>query len=150
MLALTALAGCAKSGSGGGRGADDVDDFSCNKRSGSYMVVGSFVAPEAGIAITCEGGTQLVKWTVDENGDRDEETRRMSQAAFDEYWQQLEDAGWRNLSDCDSIEPDSDQVYTFDLSDEESRATLTCAGKELPFPFDRLVLSLDLAARETN
>ncbi len=150
LAALALLAGCPKSSASGGGGSEEVEDFRCNGRSASYMVVGSFTAPEAGIAISCASGTKLTRWTVDDEGKRDEQVRRLSQSAFDEYWQQLDDAGWRNLTDCESLEPDSDQVYTFDISDEDSRVTLTCAGKTLPFPFDRLVLALDLAARETN
>jgi len=131
---------------------DEVDDFKCNGRQASYVVVGGFVAHELGIEIKCDPTMAvLVKWTASEGGEREESEHIIGRASFDEVWQDFEDAGWRNLSDC--LNPnatDSDEVYSFTVADTDSSTTMVCQGKSknLPFPFDRLVNTLDGAAGE--
>jgi hypothetical protein len=152
MVALVVGAGCGSARHAGPSRTDDVEGFSCNGRRASYLVVGSFVAPEAGIRIECQGASaRLTRWTQQADGTRDERAHVLSQGGFDEAWQAFEDAGWRNLDDCGAgAAAGAEQVYTFQVADADAQVSLKCQGKELPFPFDRLVTALDLAASEFN
>lgn len=150
IIAALWIAGCLGGGAKQTGGVDDdaVEDFKCNGRRAEYILVGGFVAPEMGIKVQCsDDRATLLKWTADENGARDEASYEITRAAFQEIWRAFEDAGWRNLSDClNSSAGDTEQIYTFEIADEDSRVTFTCQGKEQPFPFDRLVNALDIAA----
>lgn len=131
---------------------DEVEEFKCNGRQANYVVLGGFVAHELGIAISCEPTmAKLVKWTATADGERDESEHIIGRASFDEIWQDFEDAGWRNLADCLNAKADeNDEVYSFTVADSDSNVTMVCQGKanNLPFPFDRLVNTLDAAAGE--
>jgi hypothetical protein len=153
-LALAAALGggaCASGGSRQQRRGDDDElyEFRCLDRRAEYILVGGFVAAELGVIVECEGNrATLTKWALDpDSGERDAATHDLTGAEFDEIWQSFDDAGWKNLSDCQNpTARDGDQVYTFELSDGDTRVALSCPGKELPFPFDRLVNAFDLLA----
>jgi len=128
---------------------ETVDDFECHDRSVGYVMTGGFVAPEIGVTVSCSGDTvKLETWRVtDKKGTRTNADKEMSQVEFNELWKKIESAGWRNLEDCDN--PDAandDPVYTIDVSDDAASVSLSCQGKSLPFPYDRLVNELDLKA----
>ncbi len=131
---------------------DEVEEFKCNGRQASYVVVGGFVAYELGIEIKCEPTmAKLVKWTATADGELDESEHIIGRASFDEIWRDFEDAGWRNLADClNTNADDDDEVYSFTVADADSDVTMVCQGRanNLPFPFDRLVNTLDQAAGE--
>jgi len=150
LISVLAAAGCLGGGAKQTRAVDDdtVENFKCNGRRAEYVLVGGFVAPEMGIKVQCsDDQATLIKWTADDNGQRDEQSFDITRGDFQEVWRAFEDAGWRNLSDClNSAAGDTDQVYTFEIADEDSRVSLTCQGKEQPFPYDRLVNALDIAA----
>lgn len=153
VAALALAAGCG----GGAKNTqtdddDEIEQFKCNGRRGEYLVVGGFVAAELGIRIECEGDHPiLTKWTVDDDGERDESEHVIGRANFNEIWRAFEDAGWRNLADCmNTAAKDDDQVYTFEVRNDDAQVTFVCQGKQLPFPFDRLVNALDVAAGEFN
>lgn len=154
ILSTSLLTACP----GGGQQArstlddDEVEEFKCNGRQAHYVVVGGFVAYELGIEIKCEPTmAKLLKWTATEDGERDESEHIIGRASFDEIWQDFEDVGWRNLSDClNTNAAEDDEVYSFTVADADSNVTMVCQGKskDLPFPFDRLVNALDQAAGE--
>jgi hypothetical protein len=142
VIAILA-AGCLGGGSKqqrGGADDDDIDEFKCNGRRAAYLLVGGFVAAEMGIQIQCaEDRPSLTKWTADESGEREEAKYPIGRDDFEQIW--------RAFADClNSAAKDDDQIYTFDVADDDSQVAFTCQGKEQPFPFDRLVNALDIAA----
>lgn len=151
-MVLVVAAGCATTGSGKNAGSDeDTEDFRCLDRRATYVMAGGFVAPEYGLSASCNEGPRLLKWTVDDQGNREESTHVLSVADFEELWRNLEDAGWKNLEDCDNPNAkDDDQVYTFEVSDGDKTVGFMCQGKELPFPYDRIVNAFDLMAGQFN
>jgi hypothetical protein len=153
-VAVALLAGCPRSGSSQLRGGGDGDlaNFDCRGRRAEYFLVGGFVAAESGIIVKCDGNRPtLTRWTAGDDGSREEATHNLTPAAFEELWRTFEDAGWRNLSDCVNPKAKSDaQVYTFEIAVQDKQVSFVCQGKELPFPFDRLVTALDVAAAEFN
>ena len=143
-------AACGPTGRGGAAQPADLEGFRCNDRSAQFMLVGSFAAAELGVGASCEGDKPvLTKWFVEDGAtDRDESTFDISAAEFERLWQQLDDAGWRNLTDC--LNPDAgdgEQVATFDITDGDSRVSLACQGKNQPFPYDRLANAFQELAR---
>ena len=152
LAALVAGAcGGGASSSAGPRSADT--GFVCNDRRAEYLLVGSFAAAELGMAMSCEGGTPtLTKWYVEDGAsDRQSESFDIYPAEFERLWQQLEDAGWRNLEDClNENAGDDEQIATFDITDGDSTVSLTCQGKQQPFPFDRLANAFDELGRGYN
>jgi|GEM_PF-3998116 len=151
-LAVVAAAGaCGPSASSAARAGGDDSGFVCNDRRAEYLLVGSFAAAEVGMAMACDdGGPSLTKWYVEDGtADRQSESFAISPAEFERLWQQLEDAGWRNLEDCGTAGND-EQIATFDITDGESTVSLTCQGKQQPFPFDRLANAFDELGRGYN
>ena len=152
--ALLALGVVATLGACGGRqhthaAAGGDSNFECLQRSSEYMVVGGFAAAEAGVSMLCdEGRPRIVKWTADESGHRTKVTHALTGAEFDEVWGKIDATGWRFLGKkCPNPGAGKkDPIYTIDVGDAKTRVDLTCVGKELPFPYDRLVNELDLRA----
>jgi len=128
---------------------DEIETFACNERRASYMVAGGFAAAELGVQMECaHGGPSLTQWTVDDDGRREQARTPLGLGVFDDTWRTLEDAGWRNLHDCVARgAADDAPAYAFDISDDDTSASFACQGKQLPFPYDRLVDALDRAAR---
>jgi hypothetical protein len=123
--------------------------FDCQSRRVEYMVVGGFVAPEAGISMLCDGDRpRIVTWREESAGDRHERTFPITPGQFDATWQQVDSTGWRFLKKkCNNPESvKGDPIYTIDVGDHATTVSLVCPGKELPFPYDRLVNELDLRA----
>jgi hypothetical protein len=147
LASLLAMGACG-SGAKQQRGDDDLDDFACSDRRADYILAGGFGAAESGVQLDCADGPRLVRWTLDDgDGQRHERSMQLSGGEFDDLWRQVDDTGWRNLEDCDNPRArDDDQVYTFEITDGDTRKKFTCPGKELPFPYDRLVTAFDLAA----
>ena len=148
VLALGVAAGC-----GGGKAAStgpDVADFECSERKIEYAVVGGFVADEAGIRMDCDGGKPIItRWRLESSGERKSEHFDLSGEQFDSTWEKIEATGWRFLDEtCDNpgANKKKDPVYSIDVSDGSTSVSLSCTGKELPFPYDRLVNELDLRA----
>ncbi len=142
------LAACGGQQKHGGT-LETVNEFECHDRTVGYMMTGGFVAPETGVTVSCSGDrVKLETWRVtDKQGTRKEAAKEMSQYEFEELWKKIDSAGWHNLEDCDNPDAaDDDPVYTIDVSDDTASVSLSCQGKELPFPYDRLVNELDLKA----
>jgi len=126
----------------------DLSSFECNERSAEYMVAGGFTAEEAGISMLCDNeNPRIVRWQSD-GGDRLEDSHPLSGEQFDEVWEKIDSTGWRHLGeDCANTTAQADDpVYVIDVGDYALSNSLNCQGKELPFPYDRIVNELDLRA----
>jgi hypothetical protein len=153
LMALL-LAACPGGGTAKRSTTTAADDFKCNGRRAEYAVAGGLmsrqqsglVEPNAGVVVTCVDSPRLEKWRLLDDGKKSA-SHSLTPDEFESFWSQIEDVGWRNLKDCDNPDaaPD-DPVFEFTLSDDDSSVQLTCAGKELPFPFDRLRNTFDTTA----
>lgn len=124
-------------------------DFDCRDRVASYFVVGSMAAAEAGVQLDCNvAGPRVLRWTVDKDGTRVEDSGNVTPGEFDDVWKRIEGVGWRHLDDCP---PDLDEgapVYTFDVKYLDEGATFQCESLRPVYPWNTLVDELDqLAAR---
>lgn len=149
LVAATALVaacgGAKKTSSGGG----DLSQFECNGRTAEYMVAGGFVADEAGVRMACDkGAPEITRWRLDQGGQRRTESFSLTAEQFDSTWQKIDATGWRFLDEqCSNpAAAKDDPIYSIDIGDHAASVSLACAGKELPFPYDRLVNELDLRA----
>lgn len=122
--------------------------FECNSRRAEYLVVGGFVAPEAGVSMVCDGsGPRIITWRVEAGDNRVENTHPLSVEQFESTWEQIDSTGWRFLEkDCGNPKRKGEPIYSIDIGDHATTVGLSCVGKELPFPYDRLVNELDLRA----
>lgn len=126
-------------------------EFACKDRRAAYIVTGSFAGPEVGVVMDCaEVGPRISKWIVlDEDGDRRTMEHSLTPGEFDALWDKIESTGWRHLGDCDNPQAaEGDPAYKIGVKDHVLAVTMNCAGKELPFPYNRLVNELDLKAAE--
>ena len=122
--------------------------FECSSRRAEYLVVGGMVAPEAGVSMVCDGsGPRIITWRNEEGEHRVEDTHPLSAEQFEATWEQIDSTGWRFLEkDCGNPKRKGDPIYTIGVGDHATQVDLVCGGKELPFPYDRLVNELDLRA----
>jgi hypothetical protein len=147
--AITVAAGC-----GGGPKQTTRSNwagFECKNRRAEYMVTGGFAGPEAGISVTCDAtaGPRIVKYLVDADNRRRESAHGLGPGEFNALWERLNSTGWHNLGDCENEDAsDTDPVYSFDLSDDWTSKSMSCTGRELPFPWDAIVSELDQKAAE--
>ena len=126
----------------------DLSQFECNARVVAYRVTGGFAAEEAGVRVECDGkNPRLTQWRLDE-GERSEGVHPLSGEQFDTLWGNVDSTGWRQVDqDCENPNAsDGDPVYHIEVADQALKVTLECAGKTLPFPYDRMVNELDLRA----
>src|SRR5262245_55988760 len=147
LAALAAGCGGAQETGGGGQ----VSDFHCHGRRIEYTVTGGLAGVENGVSVIChEPSPALKKWRAAGGGEQAESNAHsMTQAAFEDLWKRIESTGWRNLENCSNPAADEkDPVYTVDVADDKSSVSLSCPGQAstMPFPFDRLINELDLAA----
>lgn len=144
-----AASGCPKKTGPAAETANVDPGFECNQRKAEYVVEGGFAAAEAGVITQCDDNRpRLTKWSQDENGTRDEESHLLSSDTFDDMWKVIDDTGWRYVADeCENPEAtDQDPIYTIEIADYAVTKTLTCQGKEIPFPYHQLVRELDVRA----
>jgi hypothetical protein len=148
--ALLGQVGCGGSQKGAAASSDD-QEFQCKNRRIAYIVTGSFAGPEVGVVVDCaERGPRIMKWVVlSEQGDRQTMEHSLTSAEFDDLWKRIESTGWRNLGDCDNPDAvEGDPEYKIGVQDDVMNKSMACTGKELPFPFNRMVNELDLKAAE--
>jgi hypothetical protein len=147
--------------SGGDEGAAEPS-FSCHGRRAEYMVVGGFAAAESGVSVVCDNDRpHVIKWQSESvGGQRQESNLKLSGEQFEGFWEKIDATGWRNVPEqCSASGPrkakgkkksapstPAEPIYTIDVSEGKMSKSFTCAGKELPFPYDRLVNELDLRA----
>jgi hypothetical protein len=152
--ALAALAAAAPAC--GGRqhtGAAESDRlFQCKGRSAEYIVVGGLGGDEVGVALDCaDAGPRVRRWKVAQDGTREEGAKSMTPGEFDDVWARIEAAGWRNIQDCAQAAAQGDPVYTFDVKNDDDKASFSCSGRgQLPFPWGSLVDELDQAAARVS
>jgi hypothetical protein len=150
LAALAALAACGGPQKSAADSSGDRD-FQCKERRIAYIVTGSFAGPEVGVVVDCaERGPRIMKWQViGVAGDKKTMESSLSEGEFQELWQRVESTGWRHLGNCDNPEAvEGDPRYKIGIADESQSVSLECDGKELPFPYDRIVNELDLKAAE--
>jgi hypothetical protein len=146
VQAIALMLGCGGSGT---RSAAPTTDFECKDRRVAYIVTNSFAGPEVGVVIDCaKRGPRLEKWRVlDEGGDRQASDFSLTPGEFEDVWERVEATGWRNLGDCDNPDAsEGDPEYKIGIKDHAAAVSVTCVGKELPFPYNKLITELDLIA----
>ncbi|HEU5055705.1 MAG TPA: hypothetical protein VFU21_04245 [Kofleriaceae bacterium] len=156
MAALAALASACGSQAPRRRAPGENAEFECRGRRAEYMVVGGFVAPEAGISMICDNDRpMLTVWRVDQGQSRSERDHALSAGQFDDTWEKIDSTGWRYLDkECPGSTAQKkvkkgrapDPLYTIDVGDAQVSASFTCGAKELPFPYNQMVNELDLLA----
>ncbi len=129
----------------------DLENFDCKERRAAYVATGTFAGREVGVVIDCaERGPRVKKWRLlGEGDDRKTIEHSLTPGEFDTLWEKLESTGWRQLEDCDNPDAvEGDPEYKIGIKDHALAVAVTCAGKELPFPYNRLVNELDLKVAE--
>ena len=126
----------------------ETSDFECKERRAAYIATGGFAGKEAGVLLDCqEHGPRIESWRALDGGGKKTSEHSIEPREFDDLWSEIEATGWRNLGDCDKTEAgEGEATYKIGVKDETHSSSLTCAGKELPFPYNRLIDSLDLLA----
>jgi hypothetical protein len=144
-LALAACGGASRRG-GGGRA------FECGGRHATYVVTGGIAAPEAGVKMSCDGNVPMVEeYRIDEGGHEHRRSERISADAWDDVWSDFEHGGWRMVEDCKNPGAGKkDPFYVFEVADDDQQISVTCKGKELPFPHDTFRDALDRARSEMS
>lgn len=153
---VAALAAACGSSTPRRRAPGENSEFECRGRRAEYMVVGGFVAPEAGISMVCDNDRpMLTVWRVDQGESRSEHDHALSGGQFDDTWEKIDSTGWRYLDkECPGSTARArpkkgrapDPLYTIDVGDSQVTASFTCGARELPFPYNQLVNELDLLA----
>lgn len=120
-------------------------NFDCKDRKVSYFVVGGMAAQEAGVEIGCAApvGPHVLRYTLDADGTRVEDSAAMTPGEFEDVWTQIEGTGWRHLDDCAPDAGDDIPVYQFDVSDWNGSATIGCDSLRPEFPYNTFVDTLD-------
>jgi hypothetical protein len=154
---VLATGGCG--GAKGGGGAAEQYDFDCRNRRMAYIATGHFAGPEVGVVVDCaERGPRIKRWVVmdvqageqtgeqaGEQAGRQTNQHSLTAREFDRLWEKFDSTGWRMLGDCDNpAAVEGDPAYKFGIQDHNGSVSLACAGKTLPFPFDRMLNELDL------
>ncbi len=156
LIALVVLLAACGSSTPRRRAAGSSEEFECRGRRAEYMVVGGFVAPEAGISMVCDNDRpMLTVWRVDQGESRSERDHALSPGQFEDTWEKIDSTGWRYLDkECPGSTAQKklkkgrspDPLYTIDVGDHAATSSFTCGTKELPFPYNQLVNELDLLA----
>ncbi len=125
-------------------------DFVCKDRRASYIATGTLMYQKQGISMTCAGNVPRVE--VFFQTDEGKENKRggiVSGAVWNKSWQDFENAGWRNLKDCENPQAgDREALYDFEIADGDFQSNFQCPGSSLPFPYDTVQQALDSAAGE--
>lgn len=147
MVVALGSAGCGGRPAAGSGSDEPAIEFECKDRRVAYIVTGGFAGPEVGVVMDCAStGPRIHKWVVlNEEGDKKTLEHSLDPDSFDEVWEKIESTGWRNLSDCDNPEAGpGDPEYKIGVKDHTLAVSMSCVGKTLPFPYNRVVNELDL------
>jgi len=149
---LATLAATSACGAHQHRTTEDDRLFACKDRSAEYIVVGGIGGDEVGVALDCsDAGPRVRRWKVGQDGTREENAKSLTPGEFDDLWAKIEATGWKNIQDCAQPAAQGDPVYTFDVKNEDDKASFSCSGRgELPFPWGSLVDELDQAAAQVT
>jgi hypothetical protein len=141
------LAGC-----GGGQReqvARERQSFHCRDRRASYVVNHHMAGDEIGVQIDCAEGPRIKRWRSDKTGNRQEDARSLTPGEFDQVWREIDGTGWANLRDCENGTAGRlDPIYTFDIKDDQNKASFQCQSQTMPYPYHDIVDPLDLAAQQ--
>ncbi len=138
---LVALAAC-----GGTRAQVEREQqpFDCRDRLVSYVATHVLGADELGVQLDCSAGPKIKRWKTDRSGHRAEDSRAITPGEFDNVWKQVDGTGWANLHDCtNGTGGKQDPVYTFDVKDDQNKASFSCQSRAMPYPYNDLVDPLD-------
>ncbi len=144
-LALALLVAC-----GGHKPVDSAPatPFACRDRLASYVATGGLSGDEIGVQIDCaEVGPRIKRWRSDKAGTRLDDARGLTPQQFDGLWDEIDATGWPNLKNCTNGSGDKhDPVWTFDVKDDQNKASFKCQARVAPAPYNSIVDPLDLAA----
>jgi hypothetical protein len=128
----------------------DQESFACRTRYASYLAVKHISGDEIGVQIDCaDAGPRIKRWKTAKSGQHVEDTHGLTPGEFDKIWTQIDGTGWPNLRDCGNGSLNkSDPVYTFDIKDDQNKATFSCQTREVPYPYFDITNALDLAASQ--
>jgi hypothetical protein len=146
LLLLALLCGCGGKQRTGRGGGDDETPFQCNDRRAAYNVTGTVMGAAYGVRLYCDGDMPMVEEVrTNDKGVETQRGARIDTDAWEEVWSDLEHTGWRNVGDCKDDE-DADEKTPFwvvEVGDGDNAISVTCKAKQLPFPFDTMVMALD-------
>ncbi len=146
-VAVLLVGGC---GGPARRSGGSARAFKCEGRHATYVVTGGIAAPEAGVKMTCDGDMPVVEeYRIYDGGREERRSGRVSAEAWEEVWADFEHGGWRMVEDCKNPHAGKkDPFYVFEIADDEKQISVTCKGKDLPFPHDTFRDALDRAKAE--
>jgi hypothetical protein len=147
LVLITALAAC-----GGGareQARREAEDFACKDRIASYVASHHMGGDELGVQMDCaEAGPRIKRWRSDKQGNRQEDAHPLSPSEFDKVWREIDGTGWPNLRDCaNGTAGKQDPIYTFDIKDDQNKASFQCQSMAMPYPYNGIVDPLDVAAQ---
>ena len=127
----------------------EAADFACKDRIASYVASHHMGGDELGVQMDCaEAGPRIKRWRSDKRGNRQEDAHELSPAEFDRVWNEIDGTGWPNLRDCaNGTAGKQDPIYTFDIKDDQNKATFQCQSMQMPYPYNGIVDPLDVAAQ---
>jgi len=149
MISIVVLAGC---GGARARAQREAVDFQCRDRLISYAANHHMGGDEVGVQMDCaEKGPRIKRWRMDREGHRTNDEHPISPADFDKVWTEVDGTGWPNLHDCgNGTGGDQDPIYTFDIHDDQNKASFTCQSRTMPYPYNDLVDPLDVEAQKSG
>ena len=129
--------------------ASERQSFACRQRIISYIAAHHMGGSEIGVQMDCaEAGPRIKRWRTDKSGQRQEDARSLTPGEFDHVWTEIDGTGWPNLTDCtNGTGGKQDPVFTFDIKDDQNKASFSCQSKTMPYPYNDLVDPLDVASQ---
>ena len=147
---IVILGGMAGGACGGGQHKDDdeVASFDCDGRMVGYVAHGTMAAAEVGVAVDCaERGPRIVRWQVQSDGTRAEDSHSMTTGEFDVLWRKIDAMGWRDLADCDGSGGNA-PTYSFSFKQADQSSSCECQHTDPPFPWHTILDELDRIAAQ--
>lgn len=136
---------------GAQRRADEESlDFNCRDRRVSYIATKHLAGDELGVQMDCaDQGPRIMRWKMDKQGHRIEDTHPISPVDFDKTWREIDATGWENLRDCTNGTMEKrDPVYVFDVKDDQNQSSFQCQTREVPYPYNDISDVLDVMAAQ--
>jgi hypothetical protein len=131
------------------RARREAVDFQCRDRIASYIATHHMGGDEIGVQMDCaEAGPRIKRWRMNKQGQRVDDQHALSPVEFDNVWREIDGAGWPNLKDCgNGTNGKQDPIYTFDIKDDQNKASFQCQSKSMPYPYNTIVDPMDVAAQ---
>jgi hypothetical protein len=128
----------------------EQEGFACRDRYAAYIATKHISGDEIGVQVDCAAaGPRIKRWKTAKSGTHVEDERAITPGEFDKVWREIDGTGWPNLRDCanGSLQK-SDPVYSFDIKDDQNKASFICQTREVPYPYFDITNALDLAAAQ--